>query len=187
MHVVKNPMRILVTVILVIALVFAFTVTDRQNDSYAASMSVSSKGIEYGVIADKYGIKGKAVKNGIPTCSIPLSIKNPPKGTKYYAVYMYDPDAKNFTHWIAVNYKSKTFPENASKANAKSMIQGKNGYKSIGYGGPNPPKTHTYTIKVYALKSKLNLKKGFTKKQFLTEIRGKVLGTVTITGKYSKK
>ena len=175
------------TALLIFVLVFSISIFAVTDNTYAAGMKVTSSGIKNGVIQEKYGMYGK-VNNYVPTCSIPFTIKNPPKGTKYYAIYMYDPDGGNWTHWLAANYSSKTFPEDASRIKASSMVQGKNSFKTIGYGGPTPPdKTHTYTIKIYALKSKLDLKKGFTKKQFLTEIMGKVAGTITIEAKYIKK
>jgi len=150
-------------------------------------MKVTSDGIKNGKIAPEYGMYGSAKdKNGIPTKSIPLTVKNAPKKTKFYAVYMYDNNVP-WVHWIAVNYKSKTFPKDASKKKASLMVQGKNSFGILGYGGPTPPdKTHTYTIKVYALKSKVDLSKGFSYSQFKKAVKGKTLATATIKGKYIK-
>jgi len=153
----------------------------------SVKMTVTSPGIKNGRIAPKYGMYGSVKdKNGIPRMSIPLTVKNAPKKTEYYAVYMYDNDVP-WVHWLAVNYKSKTFTEDASRKKANSMKQGKNDFRITGYGGPTPPdKTHTYTIKVYALEKKLNLDNGFSHSQFNKAIKGKVLATSTIKGKYVK-
>jgi len=179
------------SVILIVTLIFSFNILSSADNSYAASMKVKCSGITKGVIADKYGRYG-TMKDYVPTCSIPLKITNPPKGTKCYAVYMYDTDcdgenSKYFIHWIAVNYKSKTFAANASISKKKSMKQGINDYGKNGYGGPYPPVTHNYKIKVYALDSKVSLKNGFTYKEFQKAIKGKVLATKTIKGKYKVK
>ena len=162
------------------------------DDVYAAKkkkVKAVSSGIKKGIIDPKYGMYGSNLKDGIPTLSIPVKIKSKPKGTKYYAIYMYDPDAGNFCHWTAVNIKGKTknIKANASKKNKPKMIQGKNDFGTIGYGGPTPPdKTHKYVIQVYALKSKVNLKKGYTAAEFKKTIKGKVIASTKIKGKYVK-
>ncbi|MCL2115245.1 MAG: YbhB/YbcL family Raf kinase inhibitor-like protein [Methanobrevibacter sp.] len=182
----KNILRIMVlSIILIIGLSAVPTVMAAEDPS---KMTVSSQGIKNGKIAEKYGMYGSVKdKNGIPKVSMPLAIKNAPKKTKYFAVYMYD-NTVPWVHWLGVNYKSKTFTEDASRKKASSMVQGKNSFGTRGYGGPTPPdKTHTYTIKVYALKSKVSLSNGFSYSQFNKAIKGKTLATATIKGKYVKK
>jgi len=181
----KNILRILaISAILILGLSAVSSVMAAESTS---KMKVSSSGIKNGKIDKKYGMYSSVKdKNGIPKISIPLTVKNAPKKTKYYAVYMYDNNVP-WVHWLAVNYKSKTFTEDASRKKASSMIQGKNSFGTIGYGGPTPPdKTHTYTIKVYALKSKVSLSKGFSYSQFKKVTNGKILSTATIKGKYVK-
>ncbi len=152
-----------------------------------ASIKVTSSGINNGKIGEKYGMYGSVDKKGIPKVSIPIKITNAPKKTKYYAIYMYDNNVP-WTHWMVVNYKSNNFKIDASRKNANSMIQGKNSFGTIGYGGPTPPdKTHTYTIKIYAIEKKVKLSNGFSYSQFNKAIKGKILSTATIKGKYVKK
>lgn len=149
-------------------------------------LEFKSSGIINGKIAEKYGMYGN-LKNYVPKVSIPIIVKKSPKATKYYAVYMYDNDVP-WVHWLAANYKSKNFKEDANIKNAKSMVQCKNRFVTWGYGGPTPPdKTHTYSIKVYDFKNKVNLKNGFTYSQFNKVVKGKVLATNIIKGKYIKK
>lgn len=159
----------------------------------SAVFTATSSGIKNGVIDEKYGMYGSQQSNGVPTLSIPLTIKNAPSGTVCYAVFMDDPDAKplcgyNWVHWIAANITTANIPENASIDKKADMVQGKNDFGTTGYGGPTPPdKTHTYVITVYALKSTVDLKDGFSKTQFTNAIKGKVLATATIKAKYVKK
>lgn len=78
--------------------------------------------------------------------------------TKSFAIIMEDPDAPfgTFLHWFIVNIPSdiRHLPEglNASSFNDR-LVQLKNDFGYVGYGGPCPPKgsTHHYIITIYAL------------------------------------
>jgi Raf kinase inhibitor-like YbhB/YbcL family protein len=181
-----GTIRIAIAALLCLSMIAASVAVN--GDTYAAKktkMTVTSSGIKDGVIADKYGTRGKQ-SNGVPIVSLPLKIKNAPAKTKYYAVYMYDPDGGNWTHWLAANYKAKTFKENASKKQKSKMVQGKNDFGTAFYGGPTPPSgVHEYVIKVYALSGKVSLKKGYSLSKFKSAVKKKTLATATIKGKYS--
>jgi Raf kinase inhibitor-like YbhB/YbcL family protein len=178
--------RVAIAILICLSLVGAFLPIGATEAQAAGKITVKSSGINNGTIDKAYGAKGTAKKNGIPTKSIPIKVTKAPSGTKYYAIYMYDPDGGNWTHWLAANYKSKTFAANASKAKKKNMVQGKNDFGTTGYGGPTPPSgTHKYVIKVYALKGKVSLNNGFTLAQFKSAVKGKTLATTTIKGNYS--
>ncbi|WP_294142629.1 YbhB/YbcL family Raf kinase inhibitor-like protein [uncultured Sanguibacteroides sp.] len=88
---------------------------------------------------------------------------NPPKGTKSFAVTMYDKDAPSgsgFWHWIVFNLPFSTH-ELLSDAGDISKhiapgdaIQSLNDTGNYGYTGPCPPpgdNWHSYMITVYAL------------------------------------
>ncbi|TIV44848.1 MAG: YbhB/YbcL family Raf kinase inhibitor-like protein, partial [Mesorhizobium sp.] len=70
----------------------------------ASAFEISSPSVSNGkwdakYLGDKAGCGGKSV-------SIALAWKNPPAGTKSYALTMFDPDAnggKGFWHWLAWN------------------------------------------------------------------------------------
>lgn len=177
--------------VIICMMMFPLAALGSTDDVYAAKKKIkaTSSGIADGIIDPQYGKYGTVNKNGIPTRSIPIKIKSKPKGTKYYAIYMYDPDADNFVHWMAVNIKAKnmTIKANASKKNKPKMIQGKNDFGKNGYGGPTPPKTHKYVIKIYALKGKVKLKKGYSYSKFKKAIKGKVIASTKIKGKYVVK
>ncbi len=94
-----------------------------------------------------------------------LSWKNAPKGTKSFAVTMYDPDAptgSGWWHWLVFNIpaNSNTLVTNAGNTALdlmpKGAIQSITDYGAKGYGGPCPPEghgIHQYIITVYALKT----------------------------------
>ncbi len=99
-----------------------------------------------------------------------LSWENAPKGTKSFAVTMYDPDAptgSGFWHWVVFDIPSEVHElvSGAGKVNSnllpKNTIQSVTDYGIKGFGGPCPPEGHgfhRYIITVYALKvDKLNL------------------------------
>ncbi|MGL5428713.1 MAG: YbhB/YbcL family Raf kinase inhibitor-like protein, partial [Cetobacterium sp.] len=59
----------------------------------AFGFSLESSGIENGFIKEKHGKFGTQNINGMPSLSIPLKWKNPPKNTKSFALVMQDLDA----------------------------------------------------------------------------------------------
>lgn len=92
-----------------------------------------------------------------------LSWINIPKGTKSFAITMYDqsaPTGGGFWHWIIFDIppKVQTIPSGAGDVTKNllpnSCIQSKSDYGSYGYGGPCPPPGHgfhLYLITVHAL------------------------------------
>ncbi len=101
-----------------------------------------------------------------------LSWENPPKGTKSFAVTIYDKDAptgSGWWHWLIFNIPAdihglKTDAGNINTGIApEGSVQSKTDFGEYGYGGPCPPKRHgihQYLITVYALnKEKLDLDK----------------------------
>lgn len=89
--------------------------------------------------------------------------ENTPKGTKSFAVTMYDPDAptgSGWWHWLVFDLtaNTKNLPKGAGlpggKQAPKGAIQSRTDYGTKGYGGPCPPegdRPHAYIITVYAL------------------------------------
>jgi len=85
-----------------------------------------------------------------------LAWSHAPKGTKSFAVTVYDPDAptgSGWWHWLAVN-----IPANIEKIEAGSVPKGVleivNDYGTLGFGGACPPegdKAHQYIFTVHAL------------------------------------
>lgn len=94
-----------------------------------------------------------------------LSWKNAPKGTKSFAITMYDPDAptgSGWWHWIVFDIPENIKELVSNAGNIKSNLVSKEAIQSItdfgvgGYGGPCPPEghgIHQYIITVHALKT----------------------------------
>jgi len=90
-----------------------------------------------------------------------LEWKDAPKGTKSFAITMYDPDAptgSGWWHWSIFNIPASTtgIATNATRSELlpKGATEGTNDYGVVGFGGACPPKGdgfHTYVITVYAL------------------------------------
>ena len=134
-------------------------------------------------IPKKYGYKNSNVNP-------PLTIRGIPKDTKSLVLIMDDPDAmaavgKVWVHWLVWNITPTTteIKENSTPIEA---IEGKTDFGEVGYGGPAPPdKEHTYIFKLYALDTKLNLKKGTSKNDLEKSMQGHILAESKLTGKYS--
>jgi len=138
---------------------------------------------EGGEIPKKYGYKQDNI-------SPSLRIKQIPSETKSLVMIMDDPDAmgavgKLWVHWIIWDIDPKeseikegTIPKNAT--------EGMTDFGQIGYGGPAPPdKRHTYVFKLYALNSKLDLKKGATKKQVEDAMQNHIISQTSLSGTFT--
>ncbi|MHC4610895.1 MAG: YbhB/YbcL family Raf kinase inhibitor-like protein, partial [Planctomycetota bacterium] len=91
-----------------------------------------------------------------------------PAGTKELALICDDPDAPRpqpWVHWVIYKVPASAtgLPENVAKTDMPSapvgVLQGKNSWGRIGYGGPAPPPgsgMHHYHFKLYALDTMLN-------------------------------
>ena len=101
-----------------------------------------------------------------------LSWSNAPKGTKSFAVTMYDPDAptgSGWWHWVVFDIPSNVNELLNNAGNIEKGLMPKDAVQSVtnyglpGYGGPCPPENHgihQYVITVHALKvDKLGLDK----------------------------
>ena len=137
-----------------------------QVASGAEAFSVNSPDLKNGKFNNKFVAKGFGC-NG-DNMSPEIAWRNPPAGTRSFALVMHDPDAPTsiggFTHWLVVNIP----------ASAKGLAQGDgtgqlphsakgvaNGFDNTGvtgtngnYGGPCPPqgdKPHRYVFTLYAL------------------------------------
>jgi len=81
----------------------------------------------------------------------PITVSDPPDGTKSFAVVMDDPDAPKgtFTHWLAYDLPADG---NALRTTAGETLE--NDFGRRGYGGPCPPPghgAHRYYFTVYAV------------------------------------
>ena len=99
----------------------------------------------------------------------------------HWAMIMDDPDAmkavgKVWVHWLEYG---NTFGDGI-------VIEGKNDFGEIGYGGPAPPDgRHTYVFKLYELDTDLDLKEGFSKQELEDAMRGHIMAEAKLTGTYA--
>ncbi len=150
-------------------LIFALIATFSNSLSAQNTFTLTSETIG-GVTtkSEEFNGFGCTGKNESPQ----LSWKNAPKGTKSFAITMYDPDAptgSGWWHWLVFDIPANVneLVANAGNINLnlapKQAIQSITDYGTHGYGGPCPPKghgLHQYMITVYALKTdKLGLDK----------------------------
>jgi len=156
------------------------------KDKTISNFSLTSKGFKQGdMIPLKYTCDGEDV-------SPPLSWGNVPGGTKTLALIMDDPDAPGgiFTHWVLFNLPVTitSLPEGVPRLDRLDnwSIQGNNDFGRKGYGGPCPPKRHTYRFILYALDTELTLRPGATRENVLKAMKGHILARAELDGKYGK-
>jgi Raf kinase inhibitor-like YbhB/YbcL family protein len=91
-----------------------------------------------------------------------LSWSGAPKGTKSFALNVYDPDAptgSGFWHWVVFDIPASVtaLPKGAGDAKGAGLpagaLQARNDFGEAGYGGPCPPKgaPHHYHFNLFAL------------------------------------
>jgi Raf kinase inhibitor-like YbhB/YbcL family protein len=127
--------------------------------------------------------------------SPPLKWVDPPEETRSFALVCYDPDAprKVWTHWVAFNIPgvarelSEGVPAEPVRPNG--LMQGKNDFGQIGYGGPAPPPgpPHHYHFHLYALDTMLRLKPGATRQELAEAVDGHILAQTELVGTYGRK
>ena len=155
-------------------------------------MEISSSAFKDGEkIPIQYVMPGAGGKN----VSIPLAWTNVPSRTRSFALSMVDPHpvAQNWVHWLVINIPSNVtvIEEGASRKKMPvGSLELKNSFGDIGYGGPQPPKgtgDHPYVVTIYALNvEKLDLGVSTSLPAFKKVLEGKIIGTVSITGKYGR-
>ena len=140
----------------------SFALTLLANASAAQALSLTSPDIKPGAtIADEqvfnsFGCTGKNI-------SPALNWSGAPKGTKSFALSVYDPDAptgSGFWHWVIFNIPTgvTSLPNGAgdpkSDTAPKGAVQSRTDFGVPGYGGPCPPKgdkPHHYHFTIFAV------------------------------------
>jgi len=130
--------------------------------------------------------------------SPPLAWTGAPEGTKQFALIVDDPDAPTtqpWVHWVlyAIGADRTSLPEGIPPSlhvsDPPGLLQGKNSWNKVGYGGPAPPPghgVHHYHFKLYALDAALPLEPGLTKDALLKAIQGHVLAEAELVGTYQR-
>ena len=115
---------------------------------------------------------------------VPLRWSSPPPGTRGFALLVDDPDAPSgtFTHRLAW-----AIPGTARSLMGRAPREGTTSAGRVGWVGPCPPAgTHRYVFRLYALRSPLRLGVGADRAAFLAALKGKVLATATLVGRYGR-
>ena len=116
-----------------------------------------------------------------------LAWRGVPEGTAALVLFLDDPDARGWVHWIVLDLPGAdgALPRGVSPS-AEAPQQGRNDFGRIGYGGPCPPSgTHHYRFTLYALAAPLGLPghpDGGAVRAALG--RATVLARVTLVGTY---
>ncbi len=156
-------------------------------------MKITSTAFQEGsTIPTKYTYHG--VEGG-KNISLPFSWSGVPAGTKSFALSIVDPHpvAKHWVHWFVIDIPASA--EGLSEgASADGMPEGgrelENTYRTMGYGGPEPPKgsgAHPYVVTLYALNTQsLTMPDAVSLQDFNAAIGGKVLATAVMTGYFER-
>jgi Raf kinase inhibitor-like YbhB/YbcL family protein len=124
-----------------------------------------------------------------------LEWTDPPHGTRSFALIMDDPDSPGGTwvHWVIYDIPAseRSLPGGvgADDALPSGTRQGINDFRRIGYGGPCPPpgSPHRYYFRLYALGALLNLPVRATRASVDRAMRGHVVATAEVFGRYQRR
>jgi len=120
-----------------------------------------------------------------------LTWRDPPTGTRSFVLIVDDPDAPSgtFTHWLLFDIPAglTELSEGASGVGRA----GRNDFGKNGYGGPCPPKghgPHRYFLKLSALDLEaLGLPEGAARSRLEAAMKGHVLATTQLAGRYERR
>lgn len=150
-----------------------------------------------GVMAAQFANTGAASSGGEcggKNVSPQLSLKNPPAGTKSFAILYSDPDGAagaGVSHWVAYDIPlTKTSFARGEATKPGPYVVGKNSRGAQAFIGPCPPvgdAWHHYMFQAYALDiAPGELGPGLTREEFLAKIKGKVKGATSLIGRYTR-
>jgi Raf kinase inhibitor-like YbhB/YbcL family protein len=167
--------------------------------AHAASFKLVSPTIKPGAmltdaqVFNGFGCEGKNI-------SPALKWSGAPKGTKSFALTVYDPDAptgSGWWHWVVINLPASTteLPEGAGSADGKGLpagaMQGRTDFGAPGFGGACPPKgdkPHRYIFTVHALKTeKIEVPSDATAALVGFMINANRIGSASFTARYGRK
>jgi len=152
------------------------------------SLNLTSRAFKHeGVIQDKYSKDGGNI-------SPPLAWSGIPDGAKSLALIVDDPDAPSavFVHWLVycIPPTSTELDEDlpATSRPPHGILQGRNSFGDLGYGGPQPPQgTHRYFFHLYALDIDPQLEAGASREELDQKIQGHILEEAQLMGRYQHR
>lgn len=166
--------------------------------AHAAGFEITSPTIRSGgLLSQTHVYKGFGCDGD--NLSPALQWKGAPKGTKSYAITVYDPDAptgSGWWHWVVYNIPASvtSLPQGAGAEDGSQMpagaVQGQTDFGSTGFGGACPPKgnqPHRYQFVVHALKvEKLELPPDATAALVGFMINANRLGKATLQARFGR-
>lgn len=170
----------------------AFILTIFSGGAMADSFTITSASFTNGgklpneQVLNRFGCTGGNI-------SPQLSWADAPKETVSFALVAHDPDApkaNGWYHWIILNIPSDVTSLKAGQQINHPMLQFRNDFGGVTYGGACPPKghgIHHYNFTVYALPVKLLPSPNTTPEAIVRQIKGKALASATITATYERK
>ncbi len=181
------------------ALLLSATLMALAPAAHAAGFTLSSPEIKAnGTIPASFEFKGFGCSGD--NRSPALTWSGAPKGTKSFAVTVYDPDAptgSGWWHWMVYNLPADAtgLVAGAGAPNSTSLplgaVQQRIDYGYAGWGGTCPPqgdKPHRYVFTVYALKTeKIEVPPDATAALVGFMINGSKIGQASFTAKYGRK
>lgn len=174
--------------VLVLASTTQIGCTRAASQEGAPTLELSSTSFSGDTIPDKY-----SSCKGQEEIAPELSWKAPPDQTQSFALIAIDKDSPfgfNFVHWVLYDLPAdkRELPEGTPKQEQlpDGSRQGRNDDSKIGYKGPCPPgkSAHRYVFTLYALDTKLNLPAGASKKQVVKAMKGHILASGELIGRY---
>lgn len=171
-------------------------------------MEIFSNSVVNGYFKDAIGHRGEQfLKDKMPNRSFHIGWRDLPEKTQSLALLFIDHDAIpvcgfSWIHWTVANIDPTLgeLPENASVD--MNLLEGVNSWGSgivpaewkldredaTGYGGCTPPdKEHCYTVKLFALDTKLNLSRGFYLNEMINQMEGHILERAKLRVLYKTK
>jgi len=182
-------MRLVVPLIITFLLIGSGCISGGGSVNAPKTLEIGSVFHEGGYIPAEFTCDGEDINP-------PIFIGHIDPKVKSLVIIVDDPDAPGgtFTHWIAWNIPPlgeipKGVPKEGVVEAPIRMVQGRNDFGRIGYGGPCPPrgKPHHYHFRVYALDTELGLPAGASRKELERAMEGHVLQWGELVGLYERR
>jgi len=111
-----------------------------------------------------------------------------PGGTwSHWVLYDLSPSITSLDEGVAADLVATLEPRTDVKQPRLTVIQGRNDFGKIGYGGPCPPRgVHRYFFRLYALDQRTELAPGATRTTVFKAIEGHILAEGHLMGKYAR-
>ncbi|HEY6477936.1 MAG TPA: YbhB/YbcL family Raf kinase inhibitor-like protein [Polyangia bacterium] len=169
-------------------------VTGSKTVEAAAFTLTSSAFKNNAAIPEKYSFNAMGCTG--ENISPPLEWKNPPAGTKSFALMAHDPDAptgSGWWHWVVYNIPADatSLPEGATAATLpKGSTEGNTDFGKAGWGGPCPPPgsgKHHYNFTLFALKvDKIEVPPGASAAMVGFNAKANAIASAKLTGLFSR-